>query len=221
MTSVAAHVETAVRHAMSRPLLASGLVALLASIPGLARADGYAWGGTVDGLEVRVTLLGFRDGAGTSGWTEEGARRFARRAASLAAWTGPGASLEETVEDDEGLTLIRDGRRFALGIRDFDGTDAQWEAVLTAVRALGLAPARRARAVRVYTIELAAGASATMEDPPGLMFYERCLPCMGSPAVHVLGEGRRVVGVFDGPVAARRGLRWLQARGVRGRVTPL
>lgn len=200
------------------------IVLFVLALPAVARADAHAWGGTIDGLEVSVVLMGFREGAGTSGWTEDGVRRFALRAAELARLTGPGARLEESVEDDAGLTLVIDGLRTPLGLRDFEGSDAEWDAVLARARELGLTPsrsARTARAVRIYTIEVAADAITGVEDPPGQLFYEACLPCTAPEAVHALTPSRRVIGVFGSRAAARRAESWLRDRGVRGRVAPL
>ena len=196
---------------------------LVSSLPAAARADAYEWGGAIDGLAVHVVLFGFREGAGETGWTEDDARRFALRAREIVALTGPGVRLEETVEDDLGLILVRGAQRTPLGIHDFDGSDSAWDAALNAVRALGVHVPHALRNPRrvIFTIELTSDATAAVEEPPGQLFFEACLPCTASRPVHTLGSARRVVGVFADRSAARRALLWLRERGASGRVRPL
>jgi hypothetical protein len=194
---------------------------VLMSLPCVARADAYAWGGAIDGLEVSVVLAGFREGAGGDGWSEEGARRFARRGAEIVALMGGGLRLEEQVGDDDGLVAVFGARRVPLGVREFEGSDAEWDRVVRALVAQGLARSSSTtpRVVTLYTIELPGTTRADLEEPAGQAFYEACVPC-APHAVHTLG-GRRVIGVFSGRGAARRALRSLETQGVRGRVARL
>lgn len=206
----------------ARILLAMfGLLALaLLSAPAPACADSYVWHGRIGRLEVDVHLLGFREGAGAGGWSEDGARRFARRGAELEAMLRARVHLVESVEDDRGLLAIVDGQTIETGLRDFDGADADWDALVAFFRARGYAP-RAARPIRVLTIELAAStpADADVAEPPDQMYAEACAPC-SIPSVHALGA-RRVVGLFATRAEARRALAWLRARGIAGRIAPL
>jgi hypothetical protein len=190
-------------------------ICVLLSCVSSAQADSYAWGASIDGLEVEVTLPGFREGAGGEGWTEDRARRFARRGAELAAMV-PNLRLEERLEDDEGLLAIFAGRRERTGLRDFEGSEEHWDALVRFFERLGFAR-RPARERALFTI--AVGTSTELE-PPHQAFYERCGPCWSPPAVHRVG-GRDVIGVFADRESARRARRWLAARGVAGRVVPL
>lgn len=196
------------------------LAAAAVGAPCGARADAYAWGGRIGSLEVEVELLGFHEGAGVGGWSEESARRFARRGAELASMFRRPVRLVETIDSAE-LVAIIGGRTIPTGIRGFVGDDAQWDALVALFRARGLAP-RAAPPPSIYTIELVTRAEAGVDlevEPPGSMFREACAPCR-VPAVHTV-RGRRVVGLFSSRRAASRALAWLGRRGVSGRIALL
>jgi hypothetical protein len=168
---------------MGRAAFVTGLT-LLASVvaPAKAHADSHGWWGRLGPVGVHVWRLGFAEGAGEGGWSEEEARAFAAWAARLRASlpAGVGVEIEETVEADPAVTvrLLRcrasDRRcehplsRAAIdvaGLGDAVELDARFAAGV--LRAVGKATGRKLalRAVApppLYTIQLFATPSSQL-----------------------------------------------------------
>ena len=90
------------RRAVFLTLLAAATLA-----PAAARADSHGWWGRLGPVHVHVWRLGFAEGAGEGGWSDDEARTFAAWAARLRASlpAGFGVDIEETSEADPPITV--------------------------------------------------------------------------------------------------------------------
>jgi hypothetical protein len=208
--------------------LAPALLALaLGLVSAPARADAYAWGGSLGRFDVEVTVLGFNEGAGEGGWEESSAREFAGWARRFNAIIPRGSSVSvrrDPAQDGTRLTLRRGTELVEIEIPgDFDLEIA----LKIAARSFGVRRAPKLRAVaRLFTIQLfasrtEAGAGRVSEavsergvEVEGSFFHEECLPCF-THAARVLGPGpdrryRVIAGIFASQRAARRSLATLR-----------
>lgn len=222
-----------------RVLVALALVMLA---PCVARADAYAWGGTRGRVSISVTLTGFHDGAGASGWDVEHARWLAAWATRIDAMLPPGTRAEiDSSEPDGELTLTlrhpdATVETLALGIATVMPGDRALDVVLDVLARRFHVPIPAAPvAPRVYTVQLLAASAAHVaaflqhidsriaaSEPD--FFWETCVPCAG-PIAHVLDDAgpvrRVVVGVYADRAAAERAARELRARHFSAFVRPL
>jgi hypothetical protein len=209
-----------------KPLLAFSAILAIASVACPAFADAYAWGGESGRFQVAVTLPGFNDGAGATGWEEGSARRFA-------AWTRrfnsviPRDAFVSLESDDDAsvLTIRRGGHTHLVRMAG----DPDLEAALPLVAGhFGVPVPGPATAGKLYTLQLfastseasaarfAAGIDERGVAAEGSFFYEACLPC-SIREVRVLGPGaggvhRVITGIFDRYSVARRALGELRSR---------
>lgn len=204
--------------------LAAALFALALGLGSTAaRADAYSWGGSSGRFDVEVTALGFNEGAGEGGWSEESAREFAGWAWRFNAIIPRGSSVSvrrDPAEDGTKLTLRRGSGSTVVTIPgDFD-LDV---ALKIAARSFGVRRAPKLRApAKLFTIQLLAsrteaGASrfsGAMDElgvkARGSFFHEACHPC-SIPGTRVLEPGpdrryRVITGVFTNQREAGRSL---------------